>query len=89
MNKQRINKQLNKNKKMSQNSRLLKIAQKIAVEVGIDKQLNVEPKEASLVMVSIIEDINLVHQVRFNVQEGKTNEQLGELVRELLAEQTR
>lgn len=74
---------------MSQNSRLLKIAQKIAVEVGIDKQLDVEPKEASLVMVSIIEDIDFVHQMRYNVQEGKNNEQLGELVRELLAKQTK
>ena len=96
MNKQRINKQLNKNKKMSQNSRLLKIAQKIAVEVGIDKQLNVEPKEASLVMVSIIEDINFVHQVRYAVQNESSEDsllsrdsKLGELVRELLAEQTK
>ncbi|QDP57233.1 MAG: hypothetical protein Unbinned221contig1000_21 [Prokaryotic dsDNA virus sp.] len=74
---------------MSQSNRLLKIAQKIAVEVGIDKQLNVEPKEAASVMVSIIEDIDFVHQMRYNVQEGKTDEQLGTLVRELLAKQTK
>ncbi len=74
---------------MSQNSRLLKIAQKIAVEVGIDKTLNVEPKEASLVMASIIEDIDLVHQVRYAIQEKKTDEQIGELVRDILAKQTK
>ena len=74
---------------MSQNSRLLKIAQKIAVEVGIDKTLNVEPKEASLVMASIIEDIDLVHQVRYAIQEKKTDEQIGTLVRDILAKQTK
>jgi hypothetical protein len=74
---------------MSQNSRLLKIAQKIAVEVGIDKQLNVEPKQAGLVMVSIIEDIDLVHQVRIALKEEKSNEQIGELVRDILAKQKR
>ena len=74
---------------MLQNSRLLKIAQKIAVEVGIDKTLNVEPKEASLVMASIIEDIDLVHQVRYAIQEKKTDEQIGTLVRDILAKQTK
>ena len=74
---------------MSQQSRLLKIAQKIAVEVGIDKTLNVEPKEASLVMASIIEDIDLVHQVRYAIQEKKTDEQIGTLVRDILAKQTK
>ena len=74
---------------MSQNSRLLKIAQKIAVEVGIDKQLNAEPKQAGLVMASIIEDIDLVHQIRMALKEDKSNEQIGELVRDILAKQKR
>ena len=74
---------------MSQNSRLLKIAQKIAVEVGIDKQLNAEPKQAGLVMASIIEDIDLVHQIRIALKEEKNNEQIGELVRDILAKQKR
>ena len=74
---------------MSQNSRLLKIAQNIAVKVGIDKELNVEPQDAGKVMASIIEDIDLVHQVRLTLQENPNDAELGKLVREILANQKR
>lgn len=81
---------------MSQNSRLLKIAQKIAVKVGIDKELNVEPQDAAKVMASIIEDIDLVHQVRYAIQEESPDSsllsrdsELGALVRGILAKQKR
>ena len=74
---------------MSQNSRLLKIAQNIAVKVGIDKELNVKPQDAGKVMASIIEDIDLVHQVRLEIQENPNDADLGKLVREILANQKR
>ena len=83
-------KPLKENKKiMSQNSRLLKIAQNIAVKVGIDKELNVEPQDAAKVMASIIEDIDLVHQVRVTLQENPNDADLGKLVRDILAKQKR
>ena len=40
-------------------------------------------------MASIIEDIDLVHQVRVTLQENPNDADLGKLVRDILAKQKR
>tara|TARA_R110001632_G_scaffold40847_1_gene102501 strand:- start:287 stop:508 length:222 start_codon:yes stop_codon:yes gene_type:complete len=69
---------------MSQNDRLLKLAQRLAEKVGLtDETKNKE--QAGLIMVSLIKDLNTISIVRELEKENSNDADLGKLVRVLIS----
>ncbi len=73
---------------MSQNDRLLKIAQRLAEKVGLtDETKNKE--QAGLIMVSLIKDLNTISIVRELEKENSNDADLGKLVRVLISNEAK
>ena len=73
---------------MSQNDRLLKIAQRLAEKVGLtDETKNKE--QAGLIMVSLIKDLNTIAIVRELEKENSNDADLGKLVRVLISNEVK
>ena len=73
---------------MSQNDRLLKLAQRLAEKVGLtDETKNKE--QAGLIMVSLIKDLNTIAIVRELEKENSNDADLGKLVRVLISNEVK
>jgi len=73
---------------MSQNDRLLKLAQRLAEKVGLtDETKNKE--QAGLIMVSLIKDLNTISIVRELEKENSNDADLGKLVRVLISNEVK
>lgn len=73
---------------MSQNNRLLKLAQRLAEKVGLtDETKNKE--QAGLIMVSLIKDLNTISIVRELEKENSNDADLGKLVRVLISNEVK
>ena len=73
---------------MSQNDRLLKLAQRLAEKVGLTDETN-NKEQAGLIMVSLIKDLNTIAIVRELEKENSNDADLGKLVRVLISNEVK